>query len=194
LSRRWRGAIVKHDGDDRITQIKAITERHSVAHAWVRLFSDWDGQVRNGGVSQYVRNGLHTTFQNGCTGKVSDECDVHQEFVRLTEEFLNSHTIPLGETFLSIIKDFSVTLDDEPETTDCCNTCGGSGTEIDFSDDEDEGEDDTYSGCDGTGEETVSNDKYENPDVDTEMLFAKMDNRYYAINEEFIVQVASALL
>ena len=185
--------INKHIDDNRIEQINAVIKEHSLVHGWIRLWLDWDYQVNNGGVSQYVCNNYHTTSANGCFSKTSDNDDVHQELVLLTEKFLEENDIPLGNDLLSILKDFKITLDDEYYIEECCNTCGGNGLEEHYNEDADEYEDVECSTCDGSGEEEVYNERYEEPDYNTEALFKQLDKRYYKINDELMFQIANTL-
>lgn len=185
--------INEHKDNDRLEQIKAIIEKHSIVHGWIRLWLDWDYQVNNGGVSQYVDNGYHSTFQKGCMDNTRSEDNIHQELVRLTEDFLKSYPVDLGHTFLSIIKDFKITLDDEEMITECCDTCDGSGTEYEYDEDSEEEISSVCSNCDGTGECDNYNENYNNPDFDTRNLFDKLTKRYYAISDSFIIQVAESL-
>lgn len=188
-----KNTINENKNRNRIEQIKVITKKHSIAHAWIRLWLDWDHQINNGGVSQYTLNGYHSTMQNGCIGNTSDEDDIHQEFVRVSEEFLKSNPVELGETFLSIIKDFKITLDDESTIEEYCNTCNGSGTESTWNEELDDEVDSECSNCYGSGEEEVQNERHNEPDYDTEDLFSNLDKRYYEINNHLILQIAEVL-
>jgi hypothetical protein len=188
----------KSEGSNRIEQVLSIIDNLSMEHAFIRLWLDYDYQVCNGGHMQYADNGYHSTMQHGCMGYTSDEDDIHQELVKLAGLFLTKYPIPLAENFLSTLTDFKIELDLEEVTEDCCSDCGGSGTTsewVESEEDDEDGEDADIDcvNCEGTGEVENNNEFFQSPDYKTRNLFDTLDTRYYDINNELSIQIATAL-
>ncbi len=93
--------------------------------------------------------------------------------------FRQSRLAPLlhGREVLSIMEDFHIEIDEERMITETCDYCGGSG-------EEDEG---TCSNCDGSGEVDVDNPN--RGGIANHDLLDQLDDRYYAIDDEWVKEV-----
>lgn len=177
--------------DNKIQEINIILEEHSIEHAWIRLFVEFDNQVCNGGFFQYTINGCHSSKKLTNLIEVSDYDDVHQKFVKLSEQFFNSHQIKLRDTFLSIIKKFHVPLDLDEIVVQKCYTCDGSGENLKNVEDDDYI--DFCHKCHGRGKIEINNIHYHALNPYAEILFKKLDKEYYAISDALIIQIAKYL-
>lgn len=175
--------LIKYPNNNRLKEIKIVKEKLSLEHAFFLLFSDYDKQVCNGGHRQYVGNGYHSIEQNGFIQNVSDNCDVHYEFVKLSKQFLEKYPNDVLREFIQIIEKFHIEIDNETEIEEICLECVGSGSDV-------ENEDEDCYECDGSGEVMVDNSNRGDIDNQTSILFKELDDRYYKINDKLIAVIA----
>ena len=187
------------DGN-RIEVINAVIKNHSMEHGFLRLFLDLDYQVCNGGFEQYTGNGYHSTEQAGCTSDVSEEADIHERLVELSKEFFEKYDIPQSEEFMSIITTYKVEIDTEYEIEEDCEKCSGSGTvtEQELVEDEDgeeyyEDTEEECGECGGCGWVDIHNPQHGCVTSSCSEMYSKLDDRYYAINDDLIVEIAKNL-
>lgn len=178
--------LSKYPNNNRLKEIKTVKEKLSFEHSFFLLFSDYDNQVCNGGHVQYVGNGYHSTEQNGFIQNISDNYDIHDEFVQLSKEFLEKYPNDVLKEFVQIIENFHIEIDNEIEIEETCHECQGSGCS------EEEEEEDCYI-CDGSGMILVDNQNRGNIDKETTTLFEELDDKYYKINEMLINWISIAL-
>lgn len=178
----------QHLDDNRLNQIKAVKEKLSLEHAFIRLFLDYDYQVCNGGHVQYVGNGYHSTEQSGFFQDVSDNCNIHEELISLSKEFFKKYPVKLSTDFIKIIEEFHIDIDDEREIEETCHECQGDGYNPE---NEDEYED-CYE-CDGSGMVMVDNQNRGEIDSGTAILFEELDDKYYKISDNLIAAIAISI-
>ncbi len=135
----------------------------------------YNQQVGNGGHTQYFDNG-YADGEGDCFSQHDAECPLHQEMIHL---FRQSKLALLlhGKEVLRIMEDFHVEIDEARITTETCDCCGGSG-------EEDEG---ICSNCDGSGQVVVDNPN--RGGTANHDLFDQLDDRYYAITDDWVKEV-----
>lgn len=111
------------------------------------MFSVYDGQVCNGGHSQYFYNGYASSNSRGVAHTYND-IDKHEKFVKVFNDLNLREILPYGNKMYNIISSFTLELDNEIEE---CSNCGGSG-EVECSECGGDGEIEC-SNCGGTGED-----------------------------------------
>lgn len=185
---------------NRIEAVNAVIEKHSMEHGFLRLFLDLDYQVCNGGFQQYTDNGYHSTQQAGFMSDVSEEADIHERLIELSKEFFEKYDIALSEKFMSIIKEYEVEIDTEYEIEEDCEECSGSGTVTDQELVEDEDGEEYYEDteeecgeCGGCGWVNINNPQHGCVTSSCSEIYSKLDDRYYAINDALIVEIAKNL-
>lgn len=178
----------QHLDDNRLNQIKAVKEKLSLEHAFIRLFIDYDYQVCNGGHVQYVGNGYHSTEQSGFFQDVSDNCNIHEELISLSKEFFKKYPVKFSTDFIKIIEEFHIEIDNEREIEEICLECQGSGCN-----EENEDEDEDCYECDGSGEIMVDNPNRGEIDSGTAILFEELDDKYYKISDNLIAAIAISI-
>lgn len=179
--------LLNHEREDRISQINLVKEKNSLQHAFVQLFLDWNHQVANGGVNNYVSNGYHENSDTSVSFETNDNYDLHKKMVSLTEELLELNKTPKLLSFSEIIKDFDIVLDIESTREETCSTCDGFGVEEDS-----ENEEVTCSSCGGSCCEEVDNERLNEPNFETIRLFEKLTNRYFKINDQLMIEIANS--
>jgi hypothetical protein len=86
----------------RIEQIDIVYKKHSLEHAWIRLYIDFYYSVKKSEFSEYI---LHNYQENNTK--------VVQKLVFLTDELIKINNNSIGSEFLSIIKELKSLLDNE---------------------------------------------------------------------------------
>jgi hypothetical protein len=175
-------------GKDRLEQMEDITKDYSYIHALLILLRDYHYQVNNGGHMQYVDNSYHTTEGNGFFANATINDNIHQELISLMERFISENETQYCDDELSIMKDMKLSIDTEESSEEQCSECNGQGT---IEDDGEDDEDCDY--CDASGYVDEPNPEYKELDYDTHELFSKLDTRYYAINDNVIIEIGNIL-
>lgn len=108
----------------------------------------YNGEVCNGGHSQYYQNGYASLNKRGYYGSNYKDIETHEDFVELFNDLDMNNILESGKEAYNIMKNFDLTLGDE---TEMCHNCGGSG-DVDCSTCNGNGETDCP-GCGGSGED-----------------------------------------
>lgn len=172
---------------NRLEQIEVVSEQLSPVHAWLRLFADYNYQVENGGHSQYFGNGYHSTTQSGCMDNVSTNCDVLVKLMEMTSLYLDEfeHLKPVFE----VMKQIRIEIETE-EYEDCFSCRNGQVEE--YNDDTGEYDDVDCPECGGEGQ--IYNDYYNDLTKETSELLGKLDDAFYAVNDEFLQELDDKII
>lgn len=201
---------LRNDKDWRYDKIVDYMSEFGLIPLFCTYFSSYNGQVCNGGHSQYFTNGYASSESRGAFGTYRD-IDKHERFIYLFEELDLQQILPSGKEALDIISSFEFDPDNKQLKTcpECsgngdveCSSCEGNGY-IDCPDCNGEGEidDETCQTCNGNGNieceecdgrgshkceecdgEGEVEDDYAEGDNET---WSKLDSRWYDINDQF---------
>jgi len=187
-----------------------IKSEYGIIPYFTLLFSNYNGQVCNGGHSQYFGNGYASSNPSGMSGNYIDIA-THEEFTGLFFDLDLNNILPSGQIAMDIIDSFELDLDDEIED---CSSCGGKGVvecdecdgacRVDCSsccgsgkDDEQECSECSGDGqieceyCHGDGEQECTdcsgdgeiNTGFRVPDTES---WSELDDRWYKIDEKIV--------
>jgi len=198
----------KNDYD---STLEWVDETYGKLALFCMYLGSYNGQVCNGGHSQYFGNGYASLESRGFSGNYTD-IDKHDNFVDLFKKLNFNNILPLGKTVYNIISEFNLDLVEETEDCGSCNgtgqeecyECGGRcrvdcpecGGDGEYGDGEECGECDGNGQidcpeCDGEGDHRCDDCNgtggydtgHDMPDTSTWEL---LDKRWYKINEKFL--------
>jgi hypothetical protein len=166
---QMRTFCVKKSNETDLEIIELIEKKLSPLHALTRLYINYRQQVANGGHVQYLENGYHTSYQNGCMSHISQEDDLRKKLLSL----LNQHASVLGcskelQVIIDTLGNLNITVDDEEFSENTCCSCNGScSQEVSNSDfdanneecSEPETVNEDCSDCDGTGRDNEAHNE-----------------------------------
>lgn len=174
---------------DRLETINLIETSLSPLHAFIRLFSDFQTQVTQNGLSGYFTNGTHSSIQAGCMDDISKDDDLFQKLIELTEKhkflFDDPDSISSLLTLLNAI-DIQIDLESEEEVT--CSECFGNCTI-----EQDDEEVDCPS-CDGTGWETESNQNKGQLTASCKEKLSNIENDFLKLDDKIFISIANRIL
>lgn len=136
------------------------------------LFNAYNGQVYNGGHQQYVDNDYASGNYEGFFANSSDSLNGHKALIELFHRYAE---IPLQQQAIDVMSSLKLV-----EQMYDCECCGGSGEIEEY--DEDGDFEDSWA-CDDCGGDGQVADGWMPHQTD------KLDDRWYAINEEVCKQL-----
>jgi len=175
----WQNEQNKHWGyEDMVHNARQVFGKLT---AFAILSGKANQQITNGGIMQYIDNGYAGNYNYR---RAILDWDLHMEMIELMEDLrvdsLTENTATAHKFYLDL--PHQVSLDEEYETEETCEDCGGSGeVDMGWNDEEEEEEIEQCSTCDGSGSEIVSNDDY-----GTIYVPDRLDSYYYSFNEEYM--------